>query len=937
MIKEIKYTGLTATPSDYECPDGTIATLMGLIHEDGAIKPIATPKTIMQLPKMMRVLYVHQVGQEDHYITFQQTTEEGVTTSSLYWYVGGETGIKQTIYDTTSAQIHQVTAIGNTLIALTSEGMHYFLWKEGEYVSLGNHLPELSLSFGLQGTEVHTIETFNIGGIKKTSRPGITDVDTATNDTLGQVNKFLADNVDDAGMFLYPFFVRYAYRLYDGSLTMHSAPILMTTTTKVAPYVIGETIEDGYLKNCRIYAILHKLDFAAILQDQLTQLADWKDIIRSVDIFISQPLYSYDQSGKLTNSQQSVSSGNKVAVGAGSVKELNNGHGSTDLGYTISRGIVYDDVEEQTSGTYYYKKHSVLDLLAGGATTTIGNYYVELPQKDSDTIIGNIKDCSLFYYLKSYKISEITTTRTVVEIKSDYLHSLVTREVMTDDYDSHDTLAPKYANIYNARINVANLSKELFKGYNAASILPYTNGGYRYEDQNGNIVDAFDKKETVTVVFHIRQDNKIIKVSGGSYEFAPWTPITYLFYPNVNAFKAVIARVSDFGEEIYKYYEVPLEPHPMLNGAYYYKGWDDIETKSDDDFLADFNYGLNKNLSVDLPNKIYTSEINNPFYFPVRGINTVGAGRIIGISTAAKALSEGQFGQFPLYAFTDEGVWALEVSSTGAYSAKQPVTRDVCISCDSITQLDNAVLFASKRGIMLLSGSKSTCITDSIDGQGFNFTDSISPESHDLLVRALGFPTNIDTIPFKDFIAGCRMLYDYKGQRIVIFNPAQAYAYVYSMRSKLWGMMPSNFTEPVNAYPDAYVMTSDYALVNMSEAEEQGSTSTESILSSDAVAAYTQCLITRPIKLDAPDVLKTISTIIQRGQFAKGHVKQLLYASRDLIHWIPVWSSTDHYLRGFSGTPYKYFRIIVIANLKAGESIDGCSIQYEPRLTNKLR
>ncbi|MBR4040828.1 MAG: hypothetical protein IKJ09_00740 [Bacteroidaceae bacterium] len=926
MIKEIKYTGLTATPSDYECPDGTIAGTMSLIHEDGAIKPIATPKTIMQLPNLMRVLYIHQVGQDKHYITFQQTIlnlqEQGSkTTNTLYWYVDG-TGIKQTIYTTTSAQIYQVTAIGNTLIALTSEGMHYSLWKEGQYVSLGNHLPELSLSFGLQGTKVHTTETFNIGGVEETSRPGITDVDTATNDTLGQVNKFLADNVDDAGMFLYPFFVRYAYRLYDGSLTMHSAPILMTTTTKVAPYVIGDTIENGYLKNCHIYAILHKLDFAAIIQDQLTQLADWEDIIRSVDIFISQPLYSYDQSGKLTNGRPSVSSGNRVTVGASSLKRLNNGRSSEDLGYTISRGIVYDDVNTQTSGTYYYKKHSVLDLLAGGATTTIGNYYMELPQKDSDTIIGNIKDCSLFYYLKSYKISEIPTKRTVVEIKSDYLRSLVTREVMTDDYDSHDTLAPKHANIYNARINVANLSKELFKGYNPASILPYTNGGYRYKDQNGNIVDAFDAKETVTVVFHIQQDNKIIKVSGGSYDFSPWTPITYLFYPNVNAFKAVIARVSDFGEEINKYYEVPLEPHPMLNGAYYYKGWDDVETKSDDDFLTDFNYGLNKNLTVELPNKIYTSEINNPFHFPVRGINTVGVGRIIGICSAAKALSEGQFGQFPLYAFTDEGVWALEVSSTGTYSAKQPITRDVCISSKSITQLDNAVLFATKRGIMLLSGSQSSCITDILNGKEFSLTTIMSNDARDILVDTYGLPNNTDTITFEDYITDCRMLYDYKGQRIVLYNPNHTYAYVHSMRSKLWGMMPSNFTEPVNAYPDAYVMTSDNALVNVSE--------------DDAITG-TQCIITRPLKLDAPDVLKTISTIIQRGQFAKGHVKQVLYASRDLIHWIPVWSSTDHYLRGFSGTPYKYFRILVIANLEEGESIDGCSIQYEQRLTNRLR
>ena len=47
-----------------------------------------------------------------------------------------------------------------------------------------------------------------------------------------------------------------------------------------------------------------------------------------------------------------------------------------------------------------------------------------------------------------------------------------------------------------------------------------------------------------------------------------------------------------------------------------------------------------------MPNKIYTSEVNNPFYFPVLGINSVGTGKILGISSAAKALSEVSLGSF---------------------------------------------------------------------------------------------------------------------------------------------------------------------------------------------------------------------------------------------------------------------------------------------------
>jgi hypothetical protein len=95
--------------------------------------------------------------------------------------------------------------------------------------------------------------------------------------------------------------------------------------------------------------------------------------------------------------------------------------------------------------------------------------------------------------------------------------------------------------------------------------------------------------------------------------------------------------------------------------------------------------------------------------------------------------------------------------------------------------------------------------------------------------------------------------------------------------------------------------------------------------------------ITRAIKLEMPDVLKTMDTIIQRGNFAKGHVQSALYGSRDLINWFPVWSSKDHYLRGFRGTPYKYFRIACVTYLAEGESIYGASLQFNPRLIDQPR
>ena len=89
--------------------------------------------------------------------------------------------------------------------------------------------------------------------------------------------------------------------------------------------------------------------------------------------------------------------------------------------------------------------------------------------------------------------------------------------------------------------------------------------------------------------------------------------------------------------------------------------------------------------------------------------------------------------------------------------------------------------------------------------------------------------------------------------------------------------------------------------------------------------------------MEAANVHKTIYELIQRGHFQRGDVATVLYGSRDLYSWHLVWSSKDHYLRGFRGTPYKYFRIAGLATLTDGKSIFGASLSFETRHTNQLR
>ena len=920
MIKELQYKGYATEPSDYECPDGQLATSLNLINEDSQLKPVFQPSELAELPSGYKVVYIHDTNTFTHYILLNTGTnklywiDESIITDAAVKPVSSatiETELAQTspsreLYWFDSLQIYNVNGIGNTLVVLTDSGMHYLLWKgdtEG-YLYLGTHLPELPISFGLQGevvrTDVFSISFNGIGEGSLWNEFSDENKSRITSQVLGKVNKFIADQSTKAGKFIFPFLVRYAYRLYDGSLTMHSAPILMVCSSDLAPQVFWEHVTghgeytDAQL---RVVGVRHTLDYAVVLASRIDMLRQWKDIVRSVDIFISKPIYTYDQNGQCTRFAQS--------------SEINS--------FCICKHINQAADTNTYPLRYQYNTFNKLYKFTYNPTTfTYPPGRLMIPRRSTDQVKADIRSCSQFYLLKSIKLDELTTTRTAVSVEEDYLQSLVNREVMTDDFDSHDVLIPQYSFAYNSRLNVANLKKKLYDTFNAGAMFCYTDGYVQnFSDASPTIID---RKASWGVYFFIKQDGRDIIVQGEAFAMSVEARLLFFYYPNVNAYKAVF-YLFDHSLDVY---EVPLEAHGFLNGAFYFGGWNNATKTAN---LPSASSDAIR--TIDVPNKIYTSEVNNPFHFPVLGINTVGTGTILGISAAAKAMSQGQFGQFPLYAFTTEGVWALEVSSTGSYSALQPITRDVCINTDSITQIDSSVLFATDRGIMLISGSQTQCITDGIFSEApFNVLDL---PGIDQLHAKLGHSADacLPMQPFLGFLAGCQMVYDYVHQRIFVYNPTKVngspkytYAYVFSLKSKMWGMVFTNLASTINAYPEALAMTHDNKLVSFSETDEE---------------VCKGLYITRPLKLEAADVQKTISTLIQRGHFQRGDVGTVLYGSRDLYTWHLIWSSKDHYLRGFRGTPYKYFRIAGLATLTDGKSIFGASVNFEPRHTNQLR
>lgn len=939
MIKEIKYSEITTVPPDNTCSDGDAALLLNLIPEDGALKPVMPPKEVMALQDKMHITYIHKTTSFRHYIIHDEAKKK------LVWTSDGKTFTD--LYTLGKVHLHQVNAIGNTLMALTEDGTHYFLWDNAkDYKHLGTHLPELPITFGLKGEVVKT-EEFNVDLLEREDVGedskvtfGESNTKKVTNEVLAKVNKFIAEESVAKGRFIFPFFVRYAFRLYDGSLTMHSAPILMQCSTKVAPEVLLSklTIKKGSGLDKFDYfvtAALCKLDYQVSSQSALEELKNWKDIVKSVDIFISKPIYTYDQNGKCTGIENiNSSNANKVHC------LLTNGS-SSGIEYTNK----YYEVGTEKSETKYdtrvdfskyqhYQEHNIYHLYAmaypktdrEGGDMKINSARVIIPRIKDDKLHEEIKSVAHFYLLNSIRLKDLKVTeRTELRVKEDYLQSLITREVMSDDYDSHDSLCARYSFNYNARVNICGIKKRLFKGFSTTSMIQYCNGHTPFTDKDSERQFHFKAIAATRAWVHINRNGKEFVLPCPIGEMSAFDNTYFLYYPNTDAYKITVDTRGYGGWE--KRYEFPLEKHNFLNGAFFFSNFDTMDKYiinknplQEDTFLR-IEELTSQDEIIELPNKIYTSEVNNPFFFPLSGINTIGTGEIKGICSAVKALSEGQFGQFPLYAFTDEGVWALEVSNTGTYIARQPITRDVCRDAKSLTQIDSAVLFTTDRGIMLLQGSQAICISDVLNGDNIVPLTAL-PKIDKILSHIELEEGTLKILPFMEFVKDCRMIYNYEHQRIIVYNKKCKYAYVWSLKSKMWGMMQSNIADNVNSYPDALAVLTNGKLVNFSDVGDK---------------INKNLLISRPIKLDYYDIHKSVDAIIQRGVFRHGHVKSILYASNDLFNWVPVWSSVDHYMRGFRGTPYKYLRIILLTELSKDEGITSCLVQFTPRLNNQPR
>lgn len=923
---KIIYQGVNNRNDEYLSTDGELSAAINLINDTGAYRAIKTPDKLLTLNEGERVLYIHKNLEYEHYIILSKT-------GLYYLNTTDSSDTERNVIQLKSYSLEtppQISSIGNTLIIRDTESLEYALFKSDCYLPLGNKPPVANISFGLSGhftaSDEFTIidESVDSDIIPASARNGnfsLEDVSSSVDDddindyislfteyTLAEVNKFINEKVTEENKFIFPFFIRYAYRMYDGTHFMHSHPILMIPSTDNNPIVFIQDLDcssgDSDETDLNIIANVsaHVCDIKYKLNNYLDELtgeitdsiSNWSELITNVDIFISSPSYSYNQNGEVYGWTRLEDEND--TLGTYSVGQLTNCIFGNMNGYQK-----YDYTEQfmLTQGDFNFSKDiDCITTTFASTTVRYPRYYMTLPLISSDTRTNSICNESLFYKIASLKFDELEQEFTTLEISDDIITNLVQQEQLDDEYKSHAQITSASAYTYNSRLNLGNITEHIYNG------MP-PNTQFTYNDS--------ESVDSTTIYTYLKKDGTeyvvASPVSNDSISISP-----YYFFPDTDAYQQVIVQYSE--DELVTLKEIPLTSHSLLNGAYYFEGFD--ETLSD---YSEIPATTDSSTAV-YQSSIYTSYVMNPFIFPPELINTVGTGSISALSSATKAISEGQFGQFPLHAFTTEGIWALELSESGGYTSCQPITRDV-IKGEQVLQLEQSLIFPTEKGIITLSGGESNAITTSLDGK-FNptrlsrLTELLTITNHDDLI--------LPDIEFSEFVEDSLLTYDNINSRIYISNEKYGYSYIYSQISQAWSCISYAFSNNISNYSSNLITMVDENSIE-SIYKLNGSEITDKSL-----------IITRPIKLGLLNQYKSLSSIVTQGilEQSSERVATALYASIDGLRYIPIATSTTEKILGIQGSPYKYFILVQPLSLNEDESINGVEMAFESRKIDKL-
>jgi hypothetical protein len=793
-----------STTSAYQ--EGDCYSLVNLRPKNGSLRPVAPRKELLDLSQKYDIVFVHHVsGTDENWIGVVNFDVNGDNRFSVYRET--RDGQPENIISA-KGKVKGVQQIGNTLSFITANGIEYALFNNNAYKFLGK-LPELQVLKNYIYVSAASISLSEYGA-------AITEenFDECIRGIFGKLTKTVSDNnglCDNCLMV-------YAFRLYDNSIIRQSSPVLINK----AGVRFNRATHNGNFDVQNSYVSANNMH--CYFDVDLSYLNDWKDIITSVDIFIT-PGLGYVSASNLPDKFQ-------IDDYANESKPMLKGYGN-----------MIENIKK--TGTFYLIKQ-----IPAGTVSRMDPIRLEYVSLDGDNEIGGEE----LNEIQNYQVSKIHIPDESVFTGTE---NIIYQERLPVDSYSHGEMSADVFFCYNERLHLAKIKNSLFRGYDIDFFaLMYSVhekfSSYGYDYYLGG--DMYRKKDAMRLVNGLIIEIEV-EISGKTCklytekraELYFWFD-AYFSYPDSRARKARFYEILPGGK--YRIIlEIDLEPNPALNNAFYLSI--DEEKKQPcppvpDPQDQDIELQIDTDNCIIEANKMKVSETGNPFYFPNKNTYTVGNGEILALATVGIRIPEGSFGQYPLYVFTTNGIYALSVGTGDVLYSSQatPTSYEIPIT-GIVCPTPFGVAFISPRGICIIGGQQVDLLTPQLQQPPQN----LHIQTNEILD---GVVLNL-TASFTDFLKVIEyILYNPAENELIIHDKDAGFNYVYCFDSRQFYQSTEKFDNAVqNTFPDLLVIE-DKKIKDYSQSQSPN--------------AHVS-LITRPLLFGTPDLKRLERMIVRTNLF----------------------------------------------------------------------
>lgn len=749
-MTQLNFKGIVRSTSPQNNADGNCEEIINLRLRDGSWQAVGKKQPIIEGVDYEKV-YVHKYGTFENFI--------GLKDGKVVWFAsrkGNHVENKEQEICMTSGDV-EFNQLNNILLVKDEIGISKAIFRADKYAVSLVKLPDAPImDVKIKAYYKHISNKVELSYNKSSQ----IETDTIKGALFGLIKQCESGNFYEGRVFLTA-----TYQLFDGSETKPTPPILVELGSYDKDAIKRENLSWGSAQNP--VSVRSGKFWAEIPVGQLnlkvnnTLGEEFKDTITKINVYAT-PVHSFYDSNSV------------------------NLEGAAVIG---SDGLPSSMVGERRLKSEEIEKSLFFQVLS-----------IDMKNKSDEYEVISLDDVTTNKTLRVDASGWMNTTGRMF-VYNNRLHLFNTKQEFVED---------------------ANLSTCLEGRYKTATYNGVTEGDpvYNYD---------FTKTRTLTGIFYLKMEQEDARVvEHFRVELQSSTPniltglTTYkvrlprfLAFPDSRAYQVDLYDGNSFVKSLDLKVSATYNYSYVLFGVTYeYNNRpstqnEDIETRANpnisvtkDESIIEYTNApaseipdFNSSPAIEDNMNLIVSEVLNPYYFPPEHSYLM-PGEIINLAVNTEQISTSQVGQFPLYVFTTEGIYALQVGDgTVLYSNVIPISAEVAVKGSEVLPTKYGVIFVTERGLKLISGQEVVDFSDPINDEvDLRIRESVD-YSKVTKNRFYDSSPYLSLVPFSEYVREAVMGYDISQNEVIVSNPRYNYSYVFNLKTSTWHKITEVFSD----------------------------------------------------------------------------------------------------------------------------------------------